>query len=202
MLHAAWGGEWLTAQVDDPLGRTRSARFLLVKERGLAVVESAEAIGLPLLAPSERDPLRASSAGLAQLLCAALDTGAEEVVLTLGGSATVDGGEGFLGRLAPRRLENARLTVLCDVHNTLHGPRGAARAFGPQKGADEAAVAQLERRLLAMARLQAYADMPGAGAAGGLGAALASLGARLAPAQTRSSRSLPSTSASPVPRSS
>ncbi len=73
------------------------------------------------------------------------------------------------------------MTVLCDVNNTLHGPRGAARAFGPQKGADSDQVDELERRLRAMSELDPFADAPGAGAAGGLGAALASVGARLAP---------------------
>ena len=75
VLQAAWGGEWREASVADPLGRARRARFLLVADRRLAVIESAEAIGLPLLKPAERDPLQASSAGLAHLVEAALAAG-------------------------------------------------------------------------------------------------------------------------------
>ena len=181
VLHAAWGGEWRAASVADPLGRRREARFLDVRDRGLAVIESAEAIGLPLLDARERDPLRASSAGLADLILAALDVGASELVVTLGGSATVDGGAGLLESLPRDALASAKVTVLCDVTSLLHGERGAARAFGPQKGASADDVSELERRLLSMDALAPYADQPGAGAAGGLGAALASLGARLTP---------------------
>ena len=181
VLHAAWGGEWRVASVVDPLGRPRQARFLYVADRRLAVIESAEAIGLPLLDVAERDPLQTSSAGLAHLAAAALATGATELVVTLGGSATLDGGQGLLDELPAGGLDTVGVTVLCDVNNVLHGPRGAARAFGPQKGASAVQVVELERRLLAMTALAPYADLPGAGAAGGLGAALASLGARLAP---------------------
>jgi glycerate kinase len=77
------------------------------------------------------------------------------------------------------RLEERELVVLCDVRNPLLGPRGAARAFGPQKGATPEQVEELEARLAAMERLRPFAELPGAGAAGGLGAALASLGGRL-----------------------
>lgn len=181
VLYAAWGGEWRTATADDPLGRPREARYLYVAERSLAVIESAEAIGLPLLDEDERDPLRTSSAGLGQLAGAAIGAGASALIITLGGSATVDGGEGLLRELAPRALESVTVTALCDVRNPLHGERGAARAFGPQKGAAPEAVAELERRLRAMPHLDAYAQLSGAGAAGGLGAALASLGATLSP---------------------
>ena len=181
VLQAAWGGEWQTTVVADPLGRPRQARFLSVADRSLAVIESAEAIGLPLLDADERDPLRTSSEGLADLVIAALGSGATELIVTLGGSATVDGGAGFLERLPPDALASTNVTVLCDVTNPLHGARGAARAFGPQKGASADQVEELERRLLSMETLAAHAEIEGAGAAGGLGAALASVGARLEP---------------------
>ncbi len=180
VLHAVWGGAWRTATVCDALGRPHEARYLWVEDRRLAVVESAEAIGLPLLMSDEQDPLRTSSEGLGRLILEALDAGARELLVTLGGSATVDGGAGLRRVLAPADLESIRLTVLCDVTNPLHGPRGAARAFGPQKGASSQDIVELERRLLEMSELDAYADQPGAGAAGGLGAALALLGANLA----------------------
>jgi glycerate kinase len=173
-LHAALGGEWREAEVRDPLGRPVLARWLVLPD-GRAVVEAAEAIGLPLLAPGERDPLRASSAGLGELVEKALAEGPQELVVALGGSATVDGGAGL--REAIRDLP-VPTTVLCDVLTPLEG---AARLFGPQKGASPEDVAILERRLAEDDVLRPYADLPGAGAAGGLGAALAALGARLVP---------------------
>jgi glycerate kinase len=179
-LHAALGGEWRVAEVQDPLGRLVDARFLLLPGRR-AVVESAEAIGLTRLAPAERDPLVATSAGLGQLLRAAAAAGATEILVTLGGSATVDGGAGMRAELGGRVLPGIRLRAACDVRNPLLGERGAARVFGPQKGATPAQVEELERRLAAMDELRAVCELPGAGAAGGLGAALAALGAELVP---------------------
>jgi glycerate kinase len=177
-LAAALGGEWHAVEVADPLGRMVEARFVLLPGRR-AVVESAEAIGLWRLGADERDPLVASSAGLGQLLIAAADAGATEILVTLGGSATVDGGEGMRHALAGRPIDGIRLRAACDVHNPLLGERGAARVFGPQKGASPSDVEELERRLAGMGALQPFAEVPGAGAAGGLGAALAALGAEL-----------------------
>ena len=176
-LHAALGGVWRTARVADPLGRSVQARFLLLPD-GRAVVESAEAIGLGRLKAEERDPMRASSRGLGELVAAALAAGARELVVALGGSATVDGGAGLREVLEELPVPT---TAACDVANPLLGPRGAARVFGPQKGADPEQVEELEHRLATMPELSPVADLPGAGAAGGLGAALAALGARLVP---------------------
>ena len=176
-LHAALGGEWRAARVSDPLGREVEARFLLLSD-GRAVVESAEAVGLWRLAPEERDPMRASSRGLGELVHAAADAGASEIVVTLGGSATVDGGAGMREVVDSLPVP---VTVAADVRNPLLGERGAARVFGPQKGATPEQVEQLERRLAAMEELRAVADVPGAGSAGGLGAALAALGATVTP---------------------
>jgi glycerate 2-kinase len=175
VLAAALGGEWRTATVSDPLGRPVEAQWLMLPD-GTAVVEAAEAIGLGLVAPEERDPLRATSRGLGELVHEAIDAGAEALVVCLGGSATVDGGAGVLELFDGFALP---VTVACDVRSPLLGPRGAARAFGPQKGADPAAVAELERRLALRGDLAPYARLPGAGAAGGLGAALAALGGEL-----------------------
>lgn len=176
-LQAALGGEWRTAPVSDPLGRRVEARYVLLPD-GRAVVESAEAIGLRRLAPGELDPLGASSRGLGELLLAAAEAGARELLVGLGGSATVDGGAGLREVVSELPLPT---TVACDVASPLLGERGAARAFGPQKGAGPAEVAELERRLAGMVELASVADLPGAGAAGGLGAALAALGATLVP---------------------
>jgi glycerate kinase len=177
VVAAARGGVWRSAAVSDPLGRTVEARFLVLDD-GSAVAEAAEAVGLRRLAPHERDPLRASSRGVGELLLAAAETSTGELVVGLGDTATVDGGAG-MREVVGDRLGGRRLVAACDVRNPLLGPRGAARAFGPQKGASPQVVEELERRLGAMEDLRSFAETPGAGAAGGLGAALAALGAEL-----------------------
>lgn len=202
-LCGALGGAWHAARVADPLGRPVEAAWLLLPD-GTAVVECAAAIGLPLLARRERNPLVATSRGLGELIAAAVGTpGVARLLVTLGGSATVDGGAGMRevvgrgaaggaappgggapgagGPLPGGSVLGLPLDVVCDVRNPLLGPRGAARAFGPQKGATPEMVEELERRLAAMVELAPYAELPGAGAAGGLGAALAALGGRLVP---------------------
>jgi glycerate kinase len=177
VLHAARGGSWRHTAVSGPLGAPVDARWLLLPD-GTAVVESAAALGLPLLSPKDRDPLTASSAGLGELLLAVAAAEPESVLVGVGGTATVDGGAGLLA-VVRGRLAGLRIRVACDVRNPLLGERGAAHAFGPQKGADAAAVEELERRLAALEELAPYRDLAGAGAGGGLGAAFASLGAEL-----------------------
>lgn len=172
VLHAVLGGEWREAIVSDPVGRPIPSRWLVLPD-GRAVIEAAAAIGLPLLTVEERDPLVASSRGLGELVLAALAEDPAGILVGLGGSATVDGGAGL--REVLRELP-VPTTVLCDVRTTL---ADAARLFGPQKGATADAIPVLERRLAAMDELVPYAGLPGAGAAGGLGAAFAALGATL-----------------------
>ena len=176
-LAMALGGEWREAVVSDPLGRPVPARWLVLPD-GRAVVEAAAAIGLPLLSREERDPLRASSRGLGELLLAAFAESPSSAFVALGGTATVDGGAGL--RECMRTLP-VPTVALCDVRTRL---ADAARLFGPQKGASRMGVEELERRLAAMEELGPYADLPGAGAAGGLGAAFAALGADLVPGAT------------------
>jgi glycerate kinase len=176
-IRSSLGGEWRETRVHDPFEREVDARFLVLPD-GRAVVESAEAVGLARLAPNELDPLRASSRGVGELVRAAADGGASEILVALGGSATVDGGKGMLEELDALPV---RTIALCDVRNPLLGARGAARVFGPQKGAGPEEVEELERRLGSMRALTAVAELPGAGAAGGLGAAFAALGATLVP---------------------
>ncbi len=177
VLKGALGGDWYSSEVSDPLGRPVLARWL-VTPGGTAVVESAQAIGLPLLTPDELDPLRASSRGLGELLRAVLAEEPRALLVGLGGTATVDGGAGLLEELdsLPAKLD---VRVACDVFSPLLGPKGAARAFGPQKGAGPGEVDALEAMLAARADLVPYRELPGAGAGGGLGAAFASLGAHL-----------------------
>ena len=175
VLAAARGGSWHEAVVSDPLGRPLSARWLMLPDR-TAVVEAAAAIGLARLGPDELDPMRSSSRGLGELVHAALEAGPDALLVCLGDSATVDGGAGFMEVLGGFPVP---VRAACDVRNPLLGPRGAARAFGPQKGATPEQVEELEARLAARRSLRRVASLPGAGAAGGLGAALAALGAEL-----------------------
>ena len=179
--------ETLEVTATDPLGRPILAGVLL--HEGAAYVESAQAVGLHLLAEAERDPERTTSAGLAALLEAALGSGAPRIVVGLGGSATNDGGRGLIETLTARgslpALRAVDLVIATDVGNPLLGPAGATAVFGPQKGADREAVARLEglmqRWVAELHGLDAVAGQPGAGAAGGLGAALLWLGARREP---------------------
>ena len=166
-LHAALGGEWHDVGVSDAFGRPRLARWLLLPD-GTAAVEAAESIPLD---PARLDAMHASSRGLGQLIRA---VGAPaQLLVCLGGTANVDGGRGLLAELdslpAPTR-------VACDVDAPL---ADAARVFAAQKGATPEQALVLEARLGEMAELAPYAQLPGAGAAGGLGAALAHLGAQL-----------------------
>jgi len=173
-LETALGGEWRHARVSDPLGRPVEASWLLLAD-GRAIVEASASIGLPLLTPAERDPLRASSRGFGELILAALESSPASLVVALGGVATVDGGAGLREVVGELPVPSV---ALYDVQTRLDD---AARLFGPQKGASERDVVTLTRRLRAMAELRPYAELPGAGAAGGLGAALAALGAELVP---------------------
>jgi glycerate kinase len=166
VLHAALGGEWRETQVHDAFGRTRTARWLW--RDGDAFIEAAQAIPLD---PGQLDPLEASSQGLGELVVAVGKPAT--LFVALGGTATVDGGWGMRGVV--RRLP-APTVVLCDVDVPLVD---AARMFAPQKGATADDVRVLEQRLLALEDLEPFTDVPGAGAAGGLGAAFAALGAKL-----------------------
>ncbi|HET9323651.1 MAG TPA: glycerate kinase [Gaiellaceae bacterium] len=172
VLGASLGGEWRTAEVSDPLGRPVVARWLLLDD-GTALVESAEAIGLGLVAADEQDPLRASSRGLGELLADVQDADPAEIVVFLGGTATVDGGAGLMEVLGGFRVP---VRAACDVRAPLVD---AARVFAAQKGATPDQAEELERRLLARRSLAPFRQLPGAGAAGGLGGALAALGAEV-----------------------
>ena len=171
VLGLALGGAWRDAAVHDAFGGLRRARWLLLPD-GTAVVESAAAIPLD---PARLDPFAASSRGFGELVLAALAARPAGLLLCLGGTATMDAGAGFL-ELVRELPVPAR--AACDVSVTLAQAPGL---FGPQKGADPAGVAELERRFAALEELVLFQHKPGSGAAGGLGAALASLGARLEP---------------------
>jgi glycerate 2-kinase len=184
-------GKRRQAQVHGPLSKDVSAEWVLDAASRTAYLECAQACGLAVLGgpPTPQTALAAHSRGVGQLIAAALDAGAIRIVVGLGGSASTDGGRGMIDELgglrtARQRLAGVELIAACDVEYSLVGPWGAARVFGPQKGADPATVAALEDRLLPWAaELDAAAGRPvsaesGAGAAGGIGAALLALGGR------------------------
>ncbi len=173
-LGAAMGGTWIESRVKGPrIEREIDAGFVWVPDRRLAVVEMAAASGLHLLSEDERDPLRTTTFGTGQLLLEAVHRDAREIWLSVGGSATVDGGVGAATAMAwlfldgegqpiglgggelerivriekPDGLDLPPVDVLCDVDNPLCGPEGAAPVFAPQKGADPATVDRLARGL-------------------------------------------------------
>lgn len=178
---AATGGESRINVVQDALGRPIQAQWGWLPGK-VAVIEMACAAGLEHIAVTDRDPLRASSFGVGQLIGHALDMGAQHIVLGLGGSATNDAGSGMLQALglslldaqgetlAPggaalaklahvdssrfdTRLKNVEITIASDVNNPLCGPKGASAIFGPQKGATADQVTTLDRALAHFADL-------------------------------------------------
>ena len=198
-IAAAGGWEWATAAVHDPLDRMIQARWLQSADGARAVVEMAEASGLSRVAPGERDATAATSVGTGEAIRYAVDAGVTSIVLGIGGSATTDGGAGLLrglGAQADRdaavadlsgldaRLAHVNLAVACDVSNPLLGPDGTAAVYGPQKGASASDIVELDRRLaiyadaLETAAGRLVRDIPGAGAAGGVGFALLAIGDR------------------------
>ena len=198
-----------------PLGEKVEASYGLLGDGETVVIEMAAAAGLGLIPPEQRAPLKATTYGVGELIRAALDHSPKRIIIGLGDSATVDGGAGLAqalgiklldaqGREVPpgneglarlhridlsgrdSRLAAVEVRAACDVENPLLGPEGAARAYGPQKGATPEMVPILEKNLARLAEAIArdlgkeVAKLPGAGAAGGLGAGLvAFLGAEL-----------------------
>jgi len=180
-LRASIGGRKVTVRVTGPMKTPVRASYL--RAGRTAVIEMAKASGLKLVPPERRNPLIATTRGTGELIAHAYRAGARRILLGVGGSATVDGGRGAIEVLTPAMARS--VTVLCDVENPLLGPKGAARVFGPQKGATPKMVELLERSNATWARdleRQTGVDVrrvKGTGAAGGLPAALVAHGARL-----------------------
>jgi glycerate kinase len=203
----ATGGELRSVTVTGPLGEAVTAAYGMLPDGKTAVMEMASASGIELVPAGGLDPMKATTYGTGELMRAAMDAGAREIILGIGGSATVDGGIGMAQALGFRlltadgsecgrggealatiaaidpegafpALRECRVRVACDVTNPLLGERGAARVFGPQKGATPEIAEELERGLGHLAELWKShgmidrVDRPGDGAAGGLGAAL------------------------------
>ncbi|MDR1862604.1 MAG: glycerate kinase [Treponema sp.] len=172
----AAGGRFVNVTVTGPLGKKTDAAFGLIENGRVAVLDMASASGLELLRREELNPLKAATYGTGELIAAALDTGAKELIIGIGGSATNDGGIGMISALgfrlldkegnpvgqggealakiasidasgADKRLREVSVKVACDVTNPLLGPRGASAVFGPQKGADPEMVKVLDAGL-------------------------------------------------------
>ena len=179
---AAFGGANRTTTVTGPAGTAVDAGWRL--SRGRAVIEMAEASGLLLAGGAEsNDPMEATTAGTGELIAKAVEAGADEIIVGLGGSATTDGGLGALRALpAPSRLKGVDLVVACDVETRF---TDAARVFGPQKGASKAQIKLLTARLERLVEVYKgehgvdVSELAGAGAAGGLAGGLVAAGARI-----------------------
>ncbi|MDN2485130.1 glycerate 2-kinase [Kosakonia sacchari] len=212
---AATNGTVHTARVTDPLGKHVEACWGMSGDGKTAFIEMAAASGLALVPPELRNPLITTSRGTGELILHALEQGATTIIIGIGGSATNDGGAGMVQALGAKltdangteigygggslislngidisgldpRLQRCTLRVACDVTNPLIGEQGASRIFGPQKGATEAMIVELDRNLSHFADVIKKSlrvdvkNVPGSGAAGGMGAALmAFLGAEL-----------------------
>lgn len=203
---SAGKGHWVSARVHGPLGEQIEASYGVLDEAG-AIIEMAAASGLPLVPQAQRNPCLTSTRGTGELILDALNRGAQDITVAIGGSATNDGGMGCLQALGARfvdsagneldgcgknlalvdsidlagldaRLHTASLTVMCDVTNPLCGENGATRTFAPQKGATPEMVEALEQGMqnYRQVLLKQFGvdcnQVPGSGAAGGLGAAL------------------------------
>ena len=213
----ATDGKILQQEVINPLGKKINASYGILGDQKTAVIEMAEASGITLISPEERNPLITTTYGTGQLIREALNQGCCRMIIGIGGSATNDGGAGLVQALGVRllnkedkeigfggaellnihhidiaqmdpRIDKLEILVASDVKNPLCGPTGATRIYGPQKGATEKMMVILEKALAHFAELinetlhKDVKDIPGAGAAGGLGAGLmAFLGARLKP---------------------
>lgn len=178
----ASGGRKVHKTVCGPLRRPVKAAYGVIRQDTTAVIEVAEACGLPLVTEEERDALSATSYGVGELMVDALEKGCREMIIGLGGSAVTDGGTGMLRALGYQfldsdgrnigdgggplsriehidttcvhpRLKEVVIHTMCDVSNPLHGPNGAAHIFAPQKGASPGEVALLDKGLEHYAQL-------------------------------------------------
>ena len=177
---------WLECKAHDPLGREIDARYGWIEHEKLAVMEMSEAAGMRRLAETQRDPIRATTFGVGEMILDATKRGANEIIIGLGGSATNDGGFGMaralgyrfdyeqehehdkntqrvidlinLGRIQkPEDLKLPKIVAAVDVRNALLGKNGATRIFGPQKGASTYDLDDLERALTRLADIVATA---------------------------------------------
>jgi glycerate kinase len=208
VLAAYYDARYVSCEVHDPLMRIIDSGYFIAGD--IAIIEMAMASGLKLLSPGEYSPMKATSFGTGELICQAVKNGAKEIILCVGGSATVDAGMGALMALgikffngreflqtadgenmanvvsidsseAVGFLDGIELKILCDVKNPLLGPKGAAKVFAPQKGADGQIVNRLSKNLSLWAGVLCQETgidvslMESGGAAGGIVASFSAL---------------------------
>lgn len=206
-LTVALGGHLVEVDVTGPMEEREMAVYGFMEETGTAVMEMAQAAGLPMVSLEERNPMKATSFGVGEQIADAVKKGCRHIWMGIGGSTTNDGGVGMLQALGWRFLDKEGNEVVkggqgladictiddsqvlpgvketvfeiaCDVENPLCGPKGASAIYGPQKGATEEMVAQLDAGLSHFADVaeawlgKSGRNLPGSGAAGGLGFAL------------------------------
>ncbi len=210
-------GTFIKKRVKGPAGKLVTARYGWLAKQKTAVIEMAEASGLPLVQGKDKNPLKTTTYGTGQLIADAMGRGAKKIIIGIGGSATNDGGVGMAQALGVKfyasnnreikelgaggmlakiaridiehvnpKLAKTKIVVACDVENPLCGKKGASHVFGPQKGATAKMVETLDSNLKNLSKIikrdlkKDIARMPGAGAAGGLGAGLVAFaGAKL-----------------------
>ena len=182
VLVTATQGKYFSTKVSGPTGEYINAKWGMLGNSKTAVIEIAEACGLHLVPLKKRNPMNTSSFGVGELILAAIDEGAEHIIIGLGGSATNDGGMGFLKAIGVQfldsfgkeltggveslntlsdinitsidsRLKGVSFEIACDVDNPLIGPQGASVIFGSQKGADEKMINQLDNLLSHYSRI-------------------------------------------------
>ncbi len=216
---SACGGELCTVRVTGPLGDKVDAPYGILPEKGVAVLEMSAAAGITLIPKEKRNPLFTTTYGVGEMIAHAIQkNNCRKFIIGIGGSATNDGGVGMLQALGFQLLDQTgnpiplgaqglavlseirtekalpelgecEFHIACDVKNPLCGPKGCSAVYGPQKGATQGMIGDMDRWLSAFAALTqksvrknggAYAEFPGAGAAGGLGFAFLSyLGGKL-----------------------
>lgn len=184
------GAKMTKVCVHDPLMNEIETEYAVAPDGLTAYMEVASACGLSLVPPNKRNPMETTTFGVGEMIYDAVRRGCKNLVIGIGGSSTCDGGAGMIEFLKPLLPLPIRICVASDVRNPLYGPEGAAYVFAPQKGARPEDVEVLDKRLRAFASTTEKlgfatpktANLPGAGAAGGLGYALiAYLGAQLLP---------------------
>lgn len=203
---SALGGEKISMKVTGPFGQMVDAYYGLIDGGETAVVEMAACAGLPLVG-EQKNPLKATTYGVGELILDAAKRGCKKIVVGLGGSATNDGGTGAAAAVGVRfynaagepfvpaggtlkeiaridasqknkALSGVEIVTMCDIDNPFYGENGAAYIFGPQKGADEAMVRELDGGLRHLCGAierdlgMDLKDVPGGGAAGAMGAGM------------------------------
>ena len=203
------GGRWESVRVLDPLGREITSRYAILEKSKTAIIEMSAAAGITLISDEERNPLNTTTYGVGQMILDAIDKGCRNFLIGIGGSATNDGGAGMLGALGFKfcdsegndipfgarglcslssidnknvlpLLSECTFNIACDVTNPLCGELGCSAIYGPQKGADEEMIRDMDKWLSNYASLAksinplADENAKGAGAAGGMGFAFMS----------------------------